>query len=95
METVDRWLDLYHRTDLESARSILRTGRFRSRENTGEAYFSNAPTGAAVGYGEAVVHIRVPVEMADLEDEFPDGEQHYRVRPQRIRPEHIIGAEGT
>ncbi|WP_394254506.1 hypothetical protein [Pseudoclavibacter helvolus] len=38
--------------------------------------------GQAEGYGEAVVHSRVDeedVEDAELEDEFPDGELHYRI----------------
>ena len=72
-------LDLYHRTSAEAARMIVATGRFRTRENTPEAYVSTHVNGQAAGYGPAVVHVRVRAEDAQLEDEFPDGEQHYRV----------------
>ena len=72
-------MDLYHRTSTEAARSIEATGRFHTRENTPEAYASTHVNGHAAGYGPAVVHVRVRAEDAQLEDEFPDGEQHYRI----------------
>ncbi|MGV8846512.1 MAG: hypothetical protein ACOH1Y_17220 [Propionicimonas sp.] len=83
-------VDLYHRTSVEHADLILATGRMISLEHTGEAFFSNRPDGHVSGYGEAVVHVRVPSDLADLEDEFPDGEQHYRVRVSALRPEHFV-----
>jgi hypothetical protein len=83
-------LDLYHRTSAEAAQRIYREGRMTSRENTGEAYFSTTVAGQAEGYGEAVVHIRVPLALAELEDEFPDGEQHYRVPVAALRREHFV-----
>lgn len=70
---------------------IVATNGMVSRENTQEAYFSNRVEGQAEGYGEVAVHIRVPDELAELEDEFPDGEQHYRVKVELLRPEHFIG----
>lgn len=85
-------LDLYHRTSREAARSILAAGSMTSRENTGEAFFSNRAEGQGEGYGQAVVHVRVPVQLAELEDEFPDGEQHFRVHVQDLRVEHFVDA---
>lgn len=75
----DHRLDLYHRTSEEAARRILATGRFVTRENTPEAYASNRIDGQGVGYGDAVVHVRVDEDEAQLEDEFPDDERHYRI----------------
>lgn len=72
-------LDLYHRTDVDAARVIVATGRFLTRENTREAFVSTHVDGQATGYGDAVVHVRVDVADAQLDDEFPDGEQHYRI----------------
>jgi len=72
-------LDLYHRTSEDAARAVLATGRFVTRENTPEAYASTDVDGQAAGYGPAVVHVRVDEADAELEDEFPDGEQHFRI----------------
>lgn len=90
-------LDLYHRTTPEAAAVIYSTGRWQSRENTQEVYFSTRRDGQTDGYGDGVVHVRVPVAIAELEDEFPDGEEHYRVRAVLLRPEHLVddGAVGT
>lgn len=83
-------LDLYHRTTPEAAALILTERRILTRENTGEAYFSDRRDGSAVSYGAGVVHVRIPAALAELEDEFPDGERHYRVRAALLRPEHFI-----
>lgn len=83
-------LDLYHRTSADAAEIIKRERRMRSLENTGEAFFSNCLEGQATGYGSGVVHVRVPEDLAELDDEFPDGELHYRVRVSRLRPEHFV-----
>ena len=72
-------ITLFHRTTPESAAAILTGARPTSRENTDDSYFSTSATGQAEGYGEALVIIRVPVSLIELDDEFPDGEQHYRV----------------
>lgn len=77
-------LDLWHRTTPEIAERIHATGAWVSKENTGEVYFSTRPDGHAAGYGEALVHVRVPEHLAELDDEFPDGEQHYRVHPRDL-----------
>lgn len=62
-----------------------------SRENMQEAYFSTKRDGGqATGYGDAVVHVRVSKNMAQLDDEFPDGEQHYRIPVSQLKPEHFV-----
>lgn len=93
-------LDLYHRTTPEQAARVLRERRMVSRElgSHGEpvAFFSTATGGQASGYGTAVVHVRVPEDIAILEDEFPGGELHYAVRVRSLRPEHFVDdGEGT
>jgi len=82
--------DLYHFTSPEAAERIHRTGQWLSKENTQSVYFSTDPKGQATGYGEAVVHVRVPRHWAQLDDEFPSGEQHYTVPIRRLRPHHIV-----
>lgn len=73
------YVDLYHRTTGEAAERITSSGRMHSRENSDESYFSTRVDGQTDGYGATVVWVRVPEELAALDDEFPDGEQHYRV----------------
>ena len=75
----DSMLDLYHRTTPEAARAILAEGRLVTRENRPEAYCSTRVDGQGEGYGVAVVHLRVRESLAELDDEFPGGEQHFRV----------------
>lgn len=72
-------LNLYHRTSPEAAAEILASGRLVTRENTRQAYASTRPNGHAAGYGAAVVQLLVAESDAELDDEFPDGERHYRV----------------
>lgn len=89
------YLDLYHRTTPEAADSIVSGGGFTSKENRHDGqpvYFStHLHGGEGEGYGSAAVHVRIPERLADLDDEFPDGEQHYAVPSHEIRPEHIVG----
>lgn len=82
-------LRLYHRTSAANAARIMSELRMISMENTQEVYFSTELAGEAAGYGDAVVCIVIPVELAELDDEFPSGEQHYRVRVADILPEHF------
>lgn len=90
--TVDAMLDLYHRTSVDSAVVIMRERTMVSKEADGSVYFStHLEGGQADGYGIAVVHVRVPAHLAELDDEFPSGEQHYRIDARRLRPEHFIG----
>lgn len=64
-----------------------------SKTNIGgvpNAYFStHADSEYIKGFGDHVVHVRVPQHLAQLEDEFPSGEQHYTVPTKRLRPEHF------
>lgn len=87
-------LDLYHRTTPEAAAAIHRDKAMHAKENTGETYWStfrgDEPGAQAQGYGEGVVHIRVPEHAAELEDEFPSGEEHYRVHPRNLQPHHFV-----
>lgn len=78
-EAADGVLDLYHHTSAEAAQAILARGDWQTRENTAEAYASTHVAEQAEGYGAAVVHIQVAEDDAVLDDEFPSGEQHYRV----------------
>jgi hypothetical protein len=32
----------------------------------------------------------VPEHLAEIEDEFPDGEEHYRVHPGHLQPHHFV-----
>jgi 8-oxo-dGTP pyrophosphatase MutT (NUDIX family) len=87
-------LDLYHRTSPEAAEEIRRSRSMRSKENTGETYWStfrgDEPDAQGAGYGSGVVHVRVPRHLAEMEDEFPSGEEHYRVHPNRLEPHHFV-----
>lgn len=77
-------MELYHFTSPESAWAIVSTGKWVSAENTGFVYASTHRHGQATGYGDAAVRIMVPKACAVLDDEFPDGEKHYRVDPTAI-----------
>lgn len=85
-------LRLYHRTSVAAAAAILRDRAMTSKENTAEAFFSTMLDGQAVGYGPAAVEIRIPETLAELEDEFPDGEQHFRVHVAQLAPNHFVRA---
>jgi hypothetical protein len=85
----DQFRVLYHRTSPENAEQINQDRRMHSKENTGEVFFSTHKDGQGTGYGEGVVRVRVPARLAELDDEFPSGEQHYRIRARDLRPEHF------
>lgn len=85
-------LDLYHRTTADAAAEIHQQRRMTSKENDGGVFFSTVRDGGqGEGYGDAVVHVRVPEHLAELDDEFPDGEQHYKVRSKHLQPHHFVG----
>lgn len=84
--TEAKMLTLYHRTTPEAAQEIVRLGSFSkpvqsgmSRHYRDSIWASTHPSGAADGYGEAVVAFDVPERHAELDDEFPSGEKHYAV----------------
>tara|TARA_Y100001963_G_scaffold30222_1_gene41332 strand:- start:6766 stop:9702 length:2937 start_codon:yes stop_codon:yes gene_type:complete len=74
----DGTITLYHRTTPEAANEIRRTGRFISRENTREVFFSNQPQGQGSGYGTEIVEVRVNPKDVRLDDAF-DNEIHVAV----------------
>ncbi|TWP33007.1 hypothetical protein [Leekyejoonella antrihumi] len=94
------WLDLYPRTTRDAAEQIARSRAMTSKENTTEAFFSTHPdTASTDGYGEAVVHVRIPADWVEagwarLDDEFEldDGtwEEHYAIQVARLAPEHFV-----
>lgn len=81
LEDPERLLVLFHFTDPEAAHAIVNDRAWHSRENTQEVYASNREDGQAMGYGDAIVHVVVYARAAQLDDEFPDGERHYRFDP--------------
>jgi len=85
-----QFLDLYHRTTPEAAEDIRSGGGWRSEENPPRAYFSTERDGQGAGYGEGVVHVKLPSHLAELDDEFPGGERHYAVPIERLKPEHLV-----
>lgn len=82
---------LYHFTTPEAAAQIVETGSFLSKEAGEPVYFSTRTDGQATGYGDVAVKVSVPDELAVLEDEFPDGEQHFVVPAADLRAEHVMG----
>jgi hypothetical protein len=89
------WLDLFHRTTPEAAARIRSTGVFTSLESTGEIFCSTVRDSEhTAGYGSAVIHIRIPVHWARLDDEFEldDGtyEQHFAVPARSLGLRNIV-----
>ena len=80
---------LYHRTSKESANQMNKTGKFISKENTDETFFSNKPTGQAEGYGDSIIGIKVPAQDIRIDDAFRD-EIHVAVSNKKIDLHSII-----
>ncbi|WP_100514285.1 hypothetical protein [Mycobacteroides abscessus] len=78
-------IQLFHRTSAVNAKNIAANGEWQSKEHTQVVYFSNRRTGQAEGYGPVVVSVIVPKEIAQLDDEFPDGEEHYTIKISDLR----------
>jgi len=88
-----QFLDLYHHTSPEAAQAIYATGRMKNIHNDSRqaAFFTTDPGSEyASAFGSGVVHARVPDHIAELDDEFPSGEQHYAVPLNKLRPEHLV-----
>jgi hypothetical protein len=82
--------DLYHFTSPENASAIMAGRSMKSVYSDRAAYFTTHPDSEyGSGFGTAKVHVKVPEHLAELDDEFPSGEQHYRVPVGRLRPEHF------
>src|SRR5690606_8094644 len=84
---------VYHRTSPKAAKTIRESGRFVTRENTGEIYVSDTLNGEARGYGDDVVTLTIPDHWAELDDEFPTGERHYRIAAHLITARNIVREE--
>ena len=69
------WALVYHSTNPEAARQIVRTRKLKPKAEP-DVYVSNVPHTA---YGHAVVQMRVPERVLELDDEFPDGRVDYRI----------------
>ena len=82
-------LDLYHRTSMEHALPVFLNGMWKSLEQ-GEVCFSTHIAGYAEDYGDTVIHVRVPFEIAVLDDEFETGERHFRVKAGDLQHEHVL-----
>src|SRR3990167_9125689 len=76
-------ITLYHRTSRTNAEELTKTGRFISKENTGETFFSSKPTGQAEGYGDTVEKVKVPAQAIHLDDAFKD-EMHITVSNRKL-----------
>jgi len=75
-------ITLYHFTDPSSVQKIKDSNSFETNIETSmgkEVYFSTKKDGQAKGYGNSFVAVEIPEEYTNLDDEFPDGEQHYWV----------------
>jgi hypothetical protein len=81
---------VYHRTTRAGAAAIFAQQAFTSKEQ-GWVFVSTRSEGEAAGYGDAVVVLEVPARLMTLDDEFPDGERHYRVPATEIDPAFIRG----
>lgn len=86
---------LYHRTDsVRAVNNILKRDLWQSKENTQEVFFSTFKDGQATGYGKYLIQIDVPSHLCRLDDEFPDGEQHYAVHVNRLEHFNAYLTEG-
>jgi hypothetical protein len=88
---MDQMIDLYHRTTPQAALSIMRVRGFISKENPKWIYFTDNMNGEhSQSYGSSVVHVRVPIALAELDDSF-DLEAHYRVMGYNVQGKAIRG----
>jgi hypothetical protein len=59
-------------------------------QEQGYVFVSSRPDGYITGYGVAVVALEIPEHLLELDDEFQDGESHYRVEAGQIEPGWIL-----
>ena len=78
-------LKLYHYTnDYSSVLDIMQTHKWISKESPKYVYFTDTLGGQAGGYGQYAVSIDMDERYIELDDEFLDGEQHFRVLSRHI-----------
>ena len=86
----DGTLTLHHRTNKDNAARVTKSGRFTSKENTDETYFSSHPTGHGEGYGDTVVKVRVHPRHTRINDAFHNGEVHVAVSNKHLSRRNIV-----
>jgi hypothetical protein len=68
-------ITLYHWTSEAAAKQIAKTGRFISKENSNETFFSNKPdSDGGSGFGDYIVEVQVSPNRLRVTDMFPSGE---------------------
>jgi len=90
-----RLLTVYHHTSNAAAAAILRDRSMISAApvDLPFAFFSTHREGRAAGplnYGEAAVEVRVPEDLAQVDETFRDGERFVKVALADLRPEHFV-----
>lgn len=74
---LDNLINVWHRTSPESAKSIRDSGKFTPKEDG--IFFTDKIDGpASLGYGDDAVEFSIPEARLQIDDEFPDGERHFR-----------------
>jgi len=86
----DGTITLYHRTTPKSKAKIMETGDFVSKENRNETFFSTKLDGQSVGYGEAVIAIKVDPKVVRLNDAFHGGDISVAVSNKKLSKEMIV-----
>ena len=80
----DGTVTVYHHTSASNAAEIRRTGVLKSAAEP-DLYFTTTPE-TNTGYGDTALAFRVNPSRLQLDDEFPDGRQDFRVdAPARAR----------
>lgn len=83
----DGTVTVYHHTSKENADKIRKAGMLKSAGEP-DLYFTTTSE-TNTGYGDTAIPFRVKPERLQLDDEFPDGRQDYRVespaRGRRVR----------
>ena len=75
------YVTVYHRTSRASAEEIRKTGVMIAEEDG--LFFSTERDGQAIGYGESVVKLEIPIEHLEMDDLF-DKEVHFRLPLKRM-----------
>lgn len=91
------FLTLYHHTCNAAATAIMRDRAMRSAApvDLPFAFFSTHRAGRAAGplhYGAAAVEVRLPADVAKVDESFRDGEQFLKVALVDLRPRYFIRA---
>ena len=79
----DGTITLYHRTTPENAEKIRKTGKFISKENADETFFSTKLDGQGSGYGDAIIEVKVNPSEVRMDDVFK-GEIHVAVPNKKL-----------